>query len=270
MGREVRRVPLDFDWPLKEIWSGYLMPDELSLPPCDDCGGSGYSTWARQLEQTFYCNFAPRDWTEIARWDDKLSQREVDLLVEKHRLHQWSLYDRIELDPPEVEDGDEVRYRWVRNGRPTPTAEEVNAAQRGRAFVHDAVNRWILTRHRCELLGVPYECGACQGRGEVGTEEQRAAHEAWCSTEPPTGDGWQLWETTSEGSPVSPVFADGEQLARWMSRNPCGFAGSVPSYPAALEWVTNSGWSPGMVSTPNGGVVDGITGMAALADRETP
>ena len=25
--------------------------------------------------------------------------------------------------------------------------------------------------------------------------------------EPPIGDGWQVWETVSEGSPVTPVFA---------------------------------------------------------------
>lgn len=33
--------------------------------------------------------------------------------------------------------------------------------------------------------------------------------------EPPTGDGYQLWETTSEGSPVSPVFADFDELCEW-------------------------------------------------------
>jgi hypothetical protein len=42
-------------------------------------------------------------------------------------------------------------------------------------------------------------------------EGQRAEAEAWQSTDPPAGEGWQLWETVSEGSPVTPVFptADG-------------------------------------------------------------
>ena len=44
---------------------------------------------------------------------------------------------------------------------------------------------------------------------------QRAEAEAWEPTDPPTGDGWQLWETTSEGSPSSPVFATAEALADW-------------------------------------------------------
>lgn len=33
--------------------------------------------------------------------------------------------------------------------------------------------------------------------------------------EPPTGDGYQLWETTSEGSPISPIFTTIEELAEW-------------------------------------------------------
>jgi hypothetical protein len=33
--------------------------------------------------------------------------------------------------------------------------------------------------------------------------------------EPPVGDGYQLWETTSEGSPVSPVFETLEELCQW-------------------------------------------------------
>lgn len=34
---------------------------------------------------------------------------------------------------------------------------------------------------------------------------------------PPTGEGWQMWEDTSEGSPMSPVFATREELARWLA-----------------------------------------------------
>ena len=30
-----------------------------------------------------------------------------------------------------------------------------------------------------------------------------------------TATGWQLYETTSEGTPVSPVFATAEELAAW-------------------------------------------------------
>jgi len=35
--------------------------------------------------------------------------------------------------------------------------------------------------------------------------------------EPPQGNCFQLWETVSEGSPVSPVFETKEELATWLS-----------------------------------------------------
>lgn len=50
-------------------------------------------------------------------------------------------------------------------------------------------------------------------------EEQSAEYEAWQETPPPAGDGWQLWENVSEGSPVSPVFKTREELLVWMADN---------------------------------------------------
>lgn len=34
-----------------------------------------------------------------------------------------------------------------------------------------------------------------------------------------SGDGYQLWETCTEGSPISPVFATMEELAGWCAVN---------------------------------------------------
>lgn len=41
---------------------------------------------------------------------------------------------------------------------------------------------------------------------------------------PPFGDGYQLWETTSEGSPVSPVFKTLDELCEWCEDNATTFA----------------------------------------------
>ena len=38
----------------------------------------------------------------------------------------------------------------------------------------------------------------------------------WPMAEPPTGDGYQIWETV-KGSPISPVFATPEELAQHMA-----------------------------------------------------
>lgn len=42
--------------------------------------------------------------------------------------------------------------------------------------------------------------------------------------EVPKGEGYQLWETTSEGSPVSPVFDTLEKLCEWCEENATTFA----------------------------------------------
>lgn len=42
--------------------------------------------------------------------------------------------------------------------------------------------------------------------------------------EPPTGGGYQLWETTSEGSPSSPVFKTLDELCGWCELNATTFA----------------------------------------------
>ena len=36
---------------------------------------------------------------------------------------------------------------------------------------------------------------------------------------PPIGKGFQCWETTSEGSPISPVFKSLDELSIWLSKN---------------------------------------------------
>jgi hypothetical protein len=41
--------------------------------------------------------------------------------------------------------------------------------------------------------------------------------------EPPKGKGYQCWETTSEGSPISPVFKTFEELCEWLSKNSRGY-----------------------------------------------
>jgi len=39
------------------------------------------------------------------------------------------------------------------------------------------------------------------------------------TVEPPKGEGYQCWETTSEGSPISPVFKTFDDLCDWLSKN---------------------------------------------------
>lgn len=118
MGREVRRVPLDFDYPLNTVWKGYLLTNaldkgiELPVIGCEDC---------------------------------------------------------------------EKKY-------PIPEG-------RGCAGEEAPYCSW----HNEELKKLWFE-------------------------EVPEGEGWQLWSTTSEGSPMTPVFKTPEELAEYCADNCSTFA----------------------------------------------
>jgi len=201
LSREVRHVPADFDWPLHKTWGGYLMPDELQLPRCEACDGSGYSWLARHWMGTAY-RHQVRD-ADVA-WLDKLSQAEVDYLLEQGRLRTW------------VRDSTEPGHgHW--ESRPLAAADVNEAYRDRRAMLHDAINMHLVARFKCEKAGESHLCPACNGAGDTGTTAQRAAHEAWQPTEPPTGDHIQMWQTISEGSPITPPFPGTEEGRRAMA-----------------------------------------------------
>lgn len=292
MGRIVRRVPLDFDWPLNKVWEGFLSPDTLDGDPCPECEG-GYSPRARYLRDLWYgyVPFSPartgstplRYDTPAVRavaerniaqapefygaseeaivgearrlaalwngqWCHHLSQDDVDALVAAGRLHDFTHkvvpgkgWQKIE---PAV----------------VPAAAQVNEWSLT-GFGHDAINASVVIRARCEREGVDDMCQRCQGHGSTEAYRgQRAEAEAWEPTELPEGDGWQLWETVSEGSPISPVFATAEYLAEWMASPAYTWGASKHeqlAYETALAFV-NSGWAPTMASTPQTGLVSGV------------
>lgn len=304
MGREIKRVPLDFEHALKEVWPGFLMPDTLNEQKCGTCDGTGYSSHAKLLHSRWYGYvpfdpsetgstpytsdtpavraFAERnverspefyqDWMGVAggsavdrearrladlfngQWSHHLAQADVDALVEGGRLYEFT-------------------HTWVKGDGWTPkspmpvvTAEQVNTWSISGGFGHDSINAWVVIRAACERAGKPYECGDCDGHGSHERYEgQRAEAEAWERTGPPEGEGWQLWETVSEGSPISPVFDSAEALATWMTRNNCTVNGPVPTVAAAMKFI-EAGWAPSFIASPETGVVDGVTYAGLAAD----
>lgn len=82
MGREIKRVPVDFDWPLDKVWPGFLNPHEHSVE-CHDCSGSGYSLQARQLRDMWY-GYIPF----IPELHGSISLKEEDLLPYAQAKHQ--------------------------------------------------------------------------------------------------------------------------------------------------------------------------------------
>lgn len=93
-------------------------------------------------------------------------------------------------------------------------------------------------------------------------DQEEAWYDEFRKTDPTAGPGYQLWEDTTEGSPVSPVFADPEELAVWMTQNRCMFAGRPMSDKAtAMRFIERGGWSPSMVFSPERGLENGAEWM---------
>src|ERR1041384_7450143 len=118
------------------------------------------------------------------------------------------------------------------------------------------------------------------GKGEVamGREVKRVAmdfqwplKEVWkgylATSErgPPEGNGWQMWENTSEGSPISPVFEKPEDLARWLvDTKASAFGHQDASYEQWLHMITGTGYAVTAV-IGSGGIQSGV---AAISDRQ--
>jgi len=285
---------MDFDWPLKERWQGYLMPAELRPAPCKACDETGLSRVAKLLRDQWYgyAPFRPEQRGSVPFTPDHpkvraFAERNVDhapefygsgetaIRIEAERLcaHWYGSWSH-HLDQSDVDAliaGDRLRdltHRWegpgvghIATGH-HPSAAEVNDWSIA-GMGHDSINQWIVCDAECERLGIEKRCAVCSGEGAIWRDaEQAAAHDAWEPTPPPTGEGWQMWETTSEGSPISPVFSTTEALARWLSETGASaFGGQPATYDEWLNMIEGAGMAMSMVSR-GGEIVSGVEALA--------
>jgi hypothetical protein len=279
MGREVRRVALDFQWPLDRVWEGFLNPHH-ETEDCKECKGSGSGPEARALSDLWYgyvpfdpastgsapftvktpevrafaernCRQSPdfygdseraivREGERLCRlfngqWSHHLSQDDVDALVAAGRLRE-------------------------RDGLPDFKADTVNRWSIG-GFGHDGINQHVVVKARLEKQGISELCPHCKGEGfHWKSEEGRLRQESWTPTPPPEGEGYQLWETVSEGSPISPVFAAPEDLATWLVGN-ARRIDSGTTYDQWLAFIAGPGWAPSMIIS-GGQMMSGVEAVA--------
>lgn len=258
MGREIKRVPETFAWPLYQVWEGYLLPERLREAPCAACtqsvvtgrhstGTTAAREWVSTLTHLLLmlANEAP------ARKNQRLGSSR------RGELHPWlqSMNYR-----PRVPPSDDII--------------ELTSGLAGRmpsAMGHDSIDYWHAADAIVAAAGLDPEvwgiCTTCHGEGVTERYEgQHAEAEAWVPYGPPAGECWQLWETVSEGSPVSPPFATPEELAVWMSSLPRDDM-SFAEYETALAFITGPGWAPSMVMT-GGKVFSGLqhAGEHAVAE----
>lgn len=250
MGREIKRVALDFDYPINQmIWKGYHNP--YRGLECKVCGGTGESPEIRRLSEDWYGHERPG-----SRWVYKITQDEVQALLDSGRLMDFTRVpindEQREVVKKKIADGGNSWLPYD-NGY-IPTADEVNEwAQHGMG--HDSINRWICVKARAKRLGITeMECSCCHGDGVLWPDEKYAKlSEEFERIEPPAGDGYQLWCTTSEGAPMSPVFATPEELAKWLADSGASsFGRDTATYDQWLKFIRGPGWAPSMIADSTG------------------
>ncbi len=201
MGRELKRVPIDFDWPQGEIWKGYLNPHYKKCPDCSN----GYTQARERLEEMAHLLL-------VAGND-----------VVRGKTHPWSSQSAV--------------HGEYRPGRDMLELTDGLAGRKhdGTVFGYDSCARWSTVKAIIKAAGLDPDtwgiCPTCEG--EAVDPASREVYEAWKDYDPPTGDGYQLWETTSEGSPSSPVFGTLEGLCSWCADNATTFGSFTAT---AEEW----------------------------------
>jgi hypothetical protein len=301
MGRVVKRVALDFVWPLNQVWQGYKNEHYSESWDCPECEGSGSSPAMKELSDKWYgwsgtfrpehrgsTPFEPehsaiqalarRNIEQAPEYYGKgefAVQREARRLAE-HYNQGWCHHLNDDDVAALIEGGrlwDFTRVfvpgeGWKDKEVPTvPSAKEVNEWSLT-GFGHDSINQWVVCGAEAKRLGIETHCPHCKGEGTLwSSPEAEARAEAWERTEPPAGEGYQIWETVSDGSPISPVFATPEELARHMEGTRWGADEGTP-YESWLAFIKGPGWAPSLVMSSQG-IQEGVAAMAALEDHSS-
>jgi len=254
MGREVRRVPLDFDWPLEKTWKGFINPHYV---PCPDCvSGQTMEGWALQRLVHLMIVIGgdslrrPKDFVKTPGRCQVLNENGVQV----NYPHPWTVNAGID-DPGS-------KFHELVMGL-TKEKDRSRVFGLGSRAQYDIMKR-LLKAAKLKLEWLT--CKTCGGEGVHPDHQQ--AYDAWEDYPPPEGEGWQLWETVSEGSPITRVFKTPEGLAQCIAEGGGRPLGDPPSYENALAFV-KEGWAPSMVITPTHGIEDGITHAGRTSQKRT-
>lgn len=213
MGREIRRVPVDYQHPI--IWRESTVPFDGTymrparrwthtfVPMHDESLSQAQTRWDREREE----------WLDSGEANRKYTQEYLDEIVERHTQ-------------------DAARYSDY-SIRQNKEYEE------------------YVKQHLGELI---YRGGYEEYAGKrPGTPDPEASYEPAYQPEgwPPEEErGYQVFETVSEGTPLTPVFATVEELIDWLSTK--GTAYDPPMTREAAQRFVGWGSVPSGISDGTG------------------
>lgn len=178
------------------------------------------------------------------QWCHHLNEADVKALLDEDCLDSFTGYplnekQKVEYEAVKQFNDEELSRRkaadwknkkswkpWkVFNNGYIPTPQEVNDWSMG-GWGHTSTNSWVCIKARMkrERLGAAI-CSHCKGNGTIWlTPLYKKKCEKWKPKDPPKGEGFQLWATTNEGEPFSPVFKTLEDLCEWCAENATTFS----------------------------------------------
>ncbi|USN13952.1 hypothetical protein KABACHOK_01160 [Brevundimonas phage vB_BpoS-Kabachok] len=317
MGREVKRVALDFDAPMS-AWAGYIRPSD-GVHNCSVCNGMAQSPFANHLQKRWYGQ--GEDYTRIGdeagahRWtaedpevrqfaqknvmqspgyyvygrigalrdetpltQDDLSRPEVRAAILHESVRLAALFNEswmyrlsdADLDailaaehgiPPHLTGAfDREAKVWVPfDPAPSFTARQLSAMN----LNHSQIGMGACMDRVIREAGESWDCPNpdCHAGAVYDSAQIKAALDAWVRVEPPEGEGWQMWQTVSDG-PISPVFSTPEVLADYMSLS-LRYSDGL-SAKQWLQFITGPGWAPSAGGISGGDILPNAAGLLAL------
>lgn len=251
MSRQLYRVPLDFDWPLNKVWQGFINPHYKPCPKeaVGECSG-GTNGDGRWLDAIARFIALVGEEAAAAPYAEQLRMR--------RRIYPHPYLTHF-TQAPRVGRGDRIAPLGADMVRLVEglTGQKVEPLKLIPIPGHK-IGLALLKAAGLEADETWGICATCGGKGV--DPAALAAYEAWKASPPPSGEGWQLWETVSEGSPISPVFKSREELVRHLVGK--GYS------PKAAEAFCESGWAP-TGGGANGTFKRDIESLVGDDDQET-
>lgn len=226
MGREIKEVPTDFEWPIGETWKGYEPPDVRNCPDCD-VGVTGNRAYIEAVAQKLLGGVRCISENGVGRQGKGLILRRSVEIDEKYAALTEGLCGREPMG----------------------------------LGGHDALDRHAATKAIIEAAGLdPGEWGICDTCGGSAVHpEDEGTRDDWEPVDPPQGSAYQVWETVSEGSPITPVYETKRGMIDHLSKHGTEWDDPFPRERAAR--FIEAKWAPSMVMSQEHGVESGTEAL---------